>query len=174
MSTILVAAILIGIIAGICLLMVSIDNKQKRKAMNHLLERFHQLGSDHNLSFSSQEILKNGVIGLDGLHRKLAVLQRQSETRFHAKVIDLGDLRTCSVKKEYGTIGGGDLSTKKLEQYLEKIALHFEFNDGSKPVEIVFYNHIDHVIYQIAELENKARHWEAILSKMLSPVSRRA
>lgn len=174
MSTLFIAAIIIGIIAGVCVLLVRIDNKQKRIAVNDLLQRFSQLGTNHNLSFSSQEVLKDGVIGLDGMHRKLAVLQKRNEDGYHSNVINLGEIKTCSVKKQYGTIGSGDLQTKKPEQYLEKIVLHFEFNNGSEPVEVMFYNHIDHVIYQIAELENKAKHWEAILSKMQAPVKKRA
>ncbi|GAA4750355.1 hypothetical protein [Flavisolibacter ginsenosidimutans] len=174
MSTLFIVAIIIGVIAGVCVLLVSIDNKQKRTAMNDLLQRFSQLGSDHNLSFSSQEVLKDGVIGLDGMHRKLAVLQKRNEDGFHSNVIDLNDVKTCSVKRQYGTIGGSDLQTKKPEQFLEKIVLRFELANGGEPMEVMFYNHIDHVIYQIAELENKAKHWEAILSKMQAPVKKMA
>lgn len=174
MSTLFVAAIIIGLVAAVCMVLASLDKKQKRKILNELLQRFSQLGSDHNLRFSSQEVLTNAVIGLDGLHRKLAVLQKRSETDFSGWVIDLNEIRSCSVKRHYGTIGAGDLQTKKPEQYLEKIVLHLVFSDGRDHAEVTFYNHIDHVIYQIRELEDKARHWELALSKMLVPENKRA
>lgn len=171
MSTLFVAAILVGVIAAICLLLVSIDKKQKRNAMNELLRAFHQKGAEYKLSFSSQEILKDTILGLDGMHRKLLVLERAIDKTFSSCVIDLNGVQTCSVKKEYGTINSGELNVKNPEQYLKTISLHFVLYN--KPaVEIVFYNFIREHVHEIAERENKAKHWETILSKLLVPVKK--
>ena len=171
MSTLLVAAVLVGLVAAVIFLLVSFDKKQKRNVMNQLLNAFSLTGSEHNMTFSSQEILKDAVIGLDGVHRKLLVMSRKEGNRFNALVIDLKEVKGCSVKKVYGTIHSGDLNVKKLEQYLETIALRFSFGD-KPPVDIVFYHHIENHIYEVAELESKAKHWEAILSKMFVPVKK--
>ena len=73
------------------------------------------------------------------------------------------------MKKIYGTIKAGDLKNHKLEQHIEKIVLQFTLNN--KPsAEIVFYQHFLNHIYETQELEHKARHWEAILSKMQKPL----
>jgi hypothetical protein len=164
MSTIIVAAILVGSVAAICLLLINIHNKEKSIAMNKLLKYFSQLGTENNLSFSSQEILKDSVLGLDGVHRKILVVTKE-DGYFGSFIIDLNQVINCSVKKIYGTIEVGDLKKHKLDQYLEKIVLHFEVNH--KPsVEIVFYNHFENHIYEVLELEQKAKYWETILSKM--------
>ena len=139
--------------------------------MNQLLHHFSQTGSQHNLSFSGQEILKDVVIGLDGVHRKLLVMERLPGDAFNSFVIDLNEAKSCSVKKEYGTINGGDLKVQRLEQYLQRITLHFALCD-KPPAEVVFYKHFENHIYEIAELESKAKHWEAILSKMLAPMKK--
>jgi len=167
MSTLIVAAILVGSVVLICFLLISIHNKHKREAMNNLLKHFSQLGTENNLSFSSQEVLNNCVLGLDGINRKILVVIREGEL-FSSFLIDMNEVKSCTVKKIYGSINVGDLKDHKLEQYLDKIILLFEYN--SKPsVEIVFYkNHHNH-IYETQELEQKAKHWEAILSKMQKP-----
>lgn len=173
MSTVIVAAVLVGIIAAVILLLSVLDKKHKRTAMNQLLNAFRQRGAEHNLSFSSQEIFKDGIIGLDGVHRKLLVLERDADKDLSSFVIDLNEVKSCSVKKEYGTINSGDLKARKLEQYLKQISLHFVVYD--KPsVDVVFYEHFENHVFEIGELENKAKHWEAILSKMIAPLKKTA
>jgi hypothetical protein len=168
MSTILVAAILVGSVVAICFLLISVHNKHKREAMNNLLKHFSQLGTENNLSFSSQEMLNNCVLGLDGINRKILVVTKE-DNFYGSFIIDLDEVKTCSVKKIYGTIKAGDLKNHKLEQHLEKIVLQFTLNNKLS-AEIVFYQHFLNHIYETQELEHKARHWEAILSKMQKPL----
>lgn len=169
MSTILVAVILVGIVVAVCVLLVTLDQKQKRKSLRELHLRFSRLGTENKLTFSSQETLKDLLLGLDGIQRKLLVLKKQDSTTFHSFVVDLATVKSCSVKKHYGNINSGELKTKTLEQYLEKITLHFELGGSTPAKEIVFYKHFDHHLVEIPELEQKARHWELMLSKLLAP-----
>ncbi len=167
MSTIIVAMILTGTMAAICLLLAGIKNKKKRKAMNKFLQQFSELGTVFHLTFSSQEVLKNCILGFDGVHQKLLVLKKQGESTFHSIVIALPDVKECSVKKHYGTIKRGDLKKRKLEHFLEAIVLQFTFVNSHPPVEVTFYHHCHNHIFDIFLLEQKARHWQAFLSKML-------
>ena len=172
MSTIIIAAIIIASIIGVCVLLVSIHNKEKRIAMNNILKYYNQLGTENGLAFSSNEFLKNSIMGLDGLNRKILFVTKEDQY-YGSTIIDLKQVKNCSVKKIYGTINGGDLKNHKLEQFLEKIILHFEIYN--KPaVEILFYTHIENHIYEMHDLEKKARHWEAILSKMRTPMQSNA
>ncbi len=168
MSTFIVAAIVIGSVAVVCFLLISIHNKHKREAMNNLLKHFSQLGTENGLNFSSQELLKNCILGLDGVHRKILVVTKEEDFT-GSFIIDLNQVKNCTVKKIYGMINVGDLKNHKLDQYLEKIILHFELH-GKPSVEIVFYKHFDNHVYETLELEQKARHWETILSKMQTPL----
>ena len=114
MTTLFVAAILVGLVAAIFLLIVSIDKKQKRMALNQLLHAFHKAGSDQNLTFSSQEILSDSVIGLDGLKRKLFVLEREDGNVYNSLVIELNDVIHCSVKRSTAlSIGVSRMERKK-------------------------------------------------------------
>jgi hypothetical protein len=135
--------------------------------MNQLLNRFSELGTAHNLSFSSQEVLNNCIIGLDGINRKLLILTQIDNTLFDDYVVDLDEVKNCTAKKHYGNIKPGDLKNKKLETYLERVALHFEFHNGKEPIEVAFYKHIENNVYHLADIEQKAEHWKQILTKML-------
>lgn len=168
MSTFIVAVIIIGSVVGICLFLISIHNKHNREAMNQLLKYFRQLGTENDLNFSSQEILKSCVLGLDGVQRKILVVQRE-DGFFGSFIIDLKAVKNCSLKKIYGTINVGDLKKQKLEQYLERIVLHFVLNNNSS-VEIVFYKHFENHLLEVSELEQKAKQWEVIISKMQTPL----
>lgn len=170
MSTIIVAAILVGSVVAIFLLLISIHNKHKREAMNSILKHFRQLAVENGLSFSSQELLHHSILGLDGVNRKILIVTKE-DNYYSSFIIDLDQVKTCTVNKIYGTIKAGDLPKNKMEQYLEKITLHFEVH-GKAPAEIVFYQNFNNHIYDSQELEQKAKHWEAILSKMQRPVKK--
>jgi hypothetical protein len=170
MSTIIVAALLVASVVLVCYVLVRIHNKQKREAMNQLLDHFRQTGAKHALSFSSQEVLNDRVLGLDGVNRKVLVVTRE-ENAFDSFIIDVNEIKNCTVKKVYGTIKAGDLKDHRLEQYLEKIVLHFEMT-GKPSVEVPFFSHANNHLYETQELEQKARHWETFLAKMQKPLKK--
>jgi hypothetical protein len=172
MSTLIVAAVLVGCVTAICLLLVSIHNKHKREIMNNILKHFSQLGANNALNFSSQEVLHNCVLGIDGINRKIMVVTKD-ESVYSSFIMSLDEIKSSTVKKIYGTIKVGDLKKHKLEQYLEKVILHFELH-GKPSVEIIFYQNSNNHIYEARELEQKAKHWEAILSKMQKPLKNTA
>ena len=166
MSSLIVAAILIAFVAVCCLLFVFISNKHKNKAMSDLLNKISEVGTENKLSFSSHEILKDSIIGADGIQRKILFVKKLNFEIYQDYLIDLEEVKSCSVKKVYGSIKAGKKNEKSLEQYLENIFLHFEFNNKD-PFDISFYDHTENNIYQLKEMEFKAKHWERILSKML-------
>lgn len=166
MSTILVAAILVGFLAFFIVLFTTNEERKKRTRRNQFLSCFSELGSLNHLTFSSQEILKDTAIGLDGVHRKLLVVTRNNEATFSNQLLNLNEVKTCAVKKQHGTVYAGS-KKNPMEHYLEKVAIHFEFRNSQEPIEVVFYHHISSDVYEIKEMSEKAKHWEVILSKLL-------
>lgn len=165
MSILFTAVLLIAAIAGICLLLISIHKRQKRKDMHHFLNNLSRAGSANNLTFSSQEFLKDHAIGLDGLHRKLVVLTRFRDGKYFDVVLDLDEVKSCSVKKIYDFLST-DLTDKNPVKHLKEIVLHMQFDDYAE-ADIPFYNYIHDSIYQVAKLEQKAGKWESIISTLL-------
>ena len=165
MPTAMVAVAIVGVIVAICLLLIRVNKNQKRKAMNKLFQQFSELGSIHNLNFSSHEIIGKYIVGFDGVRRKFAVLRQVNDVMYQSQVINLNDVKSCTVQKQYGTIPAGNGSN--IDSFLEKITLHFEMKNNKEAMNIVFFDHAENSVYSIKENEEKAKHWETMLSKML-------
>jgi hypothetical protein len=168
MSTIIVAAILISAIISICLILISINNKDRQKRTAALFTHFSKLGTENNLSFSSQEILENCIIGLDGIQRKLLFLKKIDEDKYDSFVLDLSDVKNCSTKKIYRSVNVGMGKKEKFENQIDKIVLAFDFIDNRHPIQIPFFDPVTNHIFAMRELEQKAKNWETILTKLLN------
>jgi hypothetical protein len=174
MSTLIVAVIVVVTIISIIAVLIHTNNKANRKKASCLLASFHQSGTQSSLSFSSQELLKNCIIGLDGIQRKLLVLQQDEKGNANTCIVDLAEVTKCTVHKVYRSIQVGDSKSRR-EDYLEKIVLQFNYNGLIPTFEVPFYKQEDNHLYEIAELEQKAKHWEAILTKLIiDPLRKRA
>lgn len=169
MSSIIIAVIIVGIVGLTITILVSIHNKEKKKKTIALVAHFNQSGMENNFTFSCQEVLKNSIVGLDGLQRKLLILEYGEDEvnkRFH--IVDLNKVSNCSLQKTFSAAPSND-GRKSSDVYLEKIQLRFEYTNHNLPVEVVFYNNISNHIYEIPELEHKAKDWQSILNKLISP-----
>jgi hypothetical protein len=166
MSTIFVALILIAVVTSISLALVTISNRQRKKKTEKLLNWFSELGTLNNLSFTSQELLHNSIIGLDGLNKKLLILENHSEEHSWC-VINLEEVETCNVKRLYQTTNAGSLKKPVMEEHLQKIVLRFGMKDGKTTTDVPFFAFSGNHITEIADLEQKAKHWETILCKMI-------
>ena len=165
MENIIVAILIITIITAVSLILVSVGNRHKRKTIDRLLLKFSQLGTENNLSFTSQELLYNSIIGLDGLKKKLLFVQ-DNEGKHNWFIMDLEKVTSCAVKLKNR---GLEVALKKANavEYVEKVVLEFQ-TENDKLVEVPFYQAHKNDISEKLQLEQKARHWDIILSKMIS------
>lgn len=168
MSTLITAILLLGGAVIVCYLFISIEKKRNRKERNHFLKKFSELGSRYELSFSSQEVLSNTIIGMDGMNRKLLVLQYHGNDLYSHSVISLDEVRSCKL----------DIGETLLEEYgayelyqnkkVNRIDLSFHFYTPADVVSICFYDETINDEREEEELGQKAKDWEVILSKMLN------
>lgn len=169
MPSIITAAIIIGIVILILFILISLHNKEKKKKATALIAHFNQSGMENNFSFSCQEVLKNCIIGVDGLQRKLLVLEYgENENHKQIHIVDLNKVKNCELQKIFSAATQTEKG-KASEVYLEKIQLKFDYVNHTLPVEVVFYDHISNHIYEISELEQKAKDWQNILIKIITP-----
>jgi hypothetical protein len=163
MSTIWVVLTLGTLLLTGCVALLARYHQLRRKRRKGLLRRLSRLGSQHALRFSSQERLKQYLLGLDGIGRRLLVLRHDDMgNMLHWQVIDLQDVNRCSVQTQYGSY----------ESRLQRIALRFE-RVGLPLCDIVFYQHAVNDPHEAPELEQRARHWEVMLTKMLKRTGRK-
>ena len=167
MSTITIALIMIGSIAAITLALVSISNKHQKEKKEKLLHQLSRVGTENNMFITKQEILNDGIIGLDSLNKKLLVLEN-NEDNFNWAIINLDEVKAFSVKKLYQATNIGTLKKRLMEEHLEKIVLQFELKDEKGKIEVPFFVFSKNHIYQLAELEQQAKYWEASLSKLIT------
>lgn len=124
-----------------------------------------ELGSKFNMSFSSHQVLGNKIMGLDGISKKLLILE-QIDNQARSYIIDLDEATAISVKKIYSSIKGGELKKRTIDEFLETILLQFEFGNGNEDVALPFYESKIDSIYDLPGLERKIKNWQMILSKM--------
>ena len=79
MSTVIISAIFIAAVTIIFVAFSVINKRNIKKKEDKLLAQFSHAGSSNGLSFSSQEILRNKIIGLDGIQRKLVMVNEKEE-----------------------------------------------------------------------------------------------
>lgn len=170
MSTLIVSLV---IIAGVVLLIMGFGfiNKRNRKSKEQkFINLFNKAGEENGLSFSSQEVLRNKIIGLDGLNRKFVVVNENEVSR----VISIDDVRKCSMQKNLETYTRTDEKSSGYEMFVKSIFLQFDFKDKRPAETIVFYDNLLQPQAEEKQMEAKAKDWEIILSKMIiDPVGAR-
>lgn len=167
MSTLLVVLLFISGVAGLLFVLVFLYKRSNKLETGKLLRRFSELGTEYNLSFTGQEVLKKRVIGVDGLKGNVLFLE-YSETCPACSIIDLAKAKSCRVSKSYGSSSRVHSAAGHAEVYLHTIALEFDFLNSDHTVALPFYNHISNSLQDAAELEAKAKNWQSMLTKMMA------
>jgi len=144
-------------------------NTNKERAKDKY-SQLSELGSKLNLSFSSHMSLGSKMIALDGVNRKLLVLDINNAANRHC-IIHLDEVKIISVKKSYGGIKPGELNKKGFEEFLETILLYFEYREEGHSVALPFYEREKNSLDDLPTLERNARNWQMILSKMIIPTT---
>ncbi|HEU4632831.1 MAG TPA: hypothetical protein VFS22_02540 [Flavisolibacter sp.] len=164
------ATFIIGLflVMALALLLVYVQYKfLKAKKMKQFLYLSEQ-GTKNDLRFSSQEVIGDKIIALDGRKRMLLLLEERDGRKLH-HTIDLEEVESCTLKKIYSRINAGELKRKKMEEFISTIALQFDFkNKKQLPVQLNFYDRDLNYIAELKPLEAKARGWQAVLSKLLT------
>lgn len=128
-------------------------------------EMLSKLGSQYDLSFSSHLVLGNQIVALDGIKRALLIADIQAQDP--PCIIELARVVSISVKRSYGSIRAGELTTKGFEEFLQTIELQFQYG-SDKSIALPFYNYEKNDVRDLPRLDRNARNWQMILSKMIA------
>lgn len=158
-------SLLLAIIVLPIPLVILIDKRHKRKLLKSILAEFRSASSREGLFLSSQEVLRNAVIGLDGLQRKLLIVERNSDESYQSLLIDLSEVQRCTVERTFRSVSRGDSAPP--DKSIESVSLRFILAQII-PASVLFYNHVEEPAHNAPELEAKASHWQVMLSKLLS------
>ena len=164
MSTIITSLLIIAFIIAIVFVFKWVDRIHVKKTNDKMISRLSHAGTKHGLSFTSQELLRDKVIGVDGIHRTFVVVNEKEE----CTIINLEEVKNCRFQKSYEQIQYGEGANRRVENRLSAIGLLFEYEKRNKMVPVHFFNYTIHSISEANALEAKAKDWETILSKMIS------
>lgn len=141
-------------------------NHDKREK-EHLLKKLYREGVSNDLIFCSQEILQNKVIGIDGIHRKIMILEK-TKNNYHCSTISLDEVHDCQVITKPGFVNKDNHKKWENDHDGTTLELLFEFNNKSQPASIVFCNDLIRSTKEFIFLKAKAEYWRVMLSKMVS------
>ena len=115
--------------------MMKNKNSKFNKIRYSLLSK---LGSVFNLSFSSHEMLDEKIFGVDGIQRKVLVVEEKNGSN-SSYIIELDKVKSISVKSVYASNMPDKLRTKRLQEFLKTMHLQFEFDDGREAIALPFF-----------------------------------
>ena len=140
--------------------------KNDRKNKVNLFRRLSHEGTANDLTFCSQEILQNKVIGIDGIHRKIMILEKINKS-YNCSIISLDEVQDCELVKNSGSLNTDNLKKFERERNLNAIALQFKFKNRVQPASIIFYDSLINSKRELVLLKAKAEYWSQMLSKLL-------
>lgn len=163
MSTIITSLIIILLIITVVFVFKLVNKIHTKKIKDKLVSSLSHAGTKHGLSFTSQELLRDKVIGVDGINRKFVVVNEKDADI----LVDLQEVKSCHLQKSHGQVQYGNPMNGHTENRLATIGLLFEY-ENKKIIPVHFYDHTVHSFSEANALEAKARDWEVILSKLIS------
>ncbi|ULQ50911.1 hypothetical protein [Flavihumibacter fluvii] len=125
-----------------------------------------KVAREQRLHFSKLDDMGNYVLAIDTDQRKL-VYQKNGSDSSSCTIIDLQDLKECIVKKQYNSIHAGELNKRRLSDFLRGLFLHLRFRNESPTVTIPLFEGQKDRQDDLEQLEEKAKVWERIVSKLL-------
>lgn len=165
MSTALTAIILIALVAIVIALLVKKDSKENRQQQKEVLDHFSEAGMRFGLNFSSNELLRECMIGLDAVQGKLLVMPLSRDRSPFTFVVDLADIRSCLVVRSFLKTEG-ESARPRPGAPLQSIHVQLALYTQERFINIPFYNHVTDHLEDISELELKAGQWCDAIRKL--------
>ena len=141
------------------------NTHQKKIQDGQLLQRFSELGTKYQLAFSCQLDLPGILMGIDGIRRKMMVLNN-SENLLEWKLIDLGTIRSCTLLKTYDPIMAGELDSYSPDRYIHDISLRI-ITENNEEILLPFYIRYLHNLKDLPRITKPAQDWHHMILKLL-------
>ncbi len=135
----------------------SLYNRWKNQKKLKLFRHLSKLAEKKKLIFSSQELFHQTLIGLDGVSQKLLVASINEQGKINDYIIDIRQLRRCSVKT---------VMNDHHPEQLSRLMLEFELSNGDESLQIPIYTATEQTGKIAVAIHQKAKLWEMILQKM--------
>ena len=153
MSEIVVALLLLAPVLLVVLLLINSRKRQKKKTQEKLSAYLRGIADQVGIKYSFQKELIHQIVIIDESSRKILVIDHREHPLSHEQ-FSLDFIKTLRVVNLKQTIRNEQ--DKKAEVITTQIGVEIAFEKPDKEILIVFYDHIEHNIFQMAELEKEA------------------
>lgn len=120
-----------------------------------------------NFLVSNKDEVGSSVIALDG-SRGILLYTRKTRGNSVDLIVDLNNVETCGIKKEYNSINAGELKKKKLHHFLKSIKLILVFKDKIRSVSLPFFDAQNDRGGNLEIVETKAEKWRNMVTNLLT------
>ena len=138
-----------------------------KREKEKLFSRLSKEGDTNGLTFCSQEFLVNKLIGIDGIHRKILILEKD-KTGYTSSIISLDEINHCQVVTNEDEVACSNFKTFSDQIKSIVLELRFEFNNSHETASIFFAKGLNTSKRELILLRAKAEFWSVMFSKMLA------
>jgi hypothetical protein len=163
MSEIVIALLLIIPVVLVIAILSYSHKKQKGKKKNKLFAYLQEVTSQSGFKPNFQKHLVHHLVLVDEKLRKILVVHHPENNLSHEQ-FSLDYIRSAKVVNLKESIPGDD-QNKKAEVITTQIGVEISFEKPEKEVFLVVYDHIEHNIFQMADLEKEARELHEEIAK---------
>ena len=162
MSEIVIVLLLIVPVLLVIVILSRSHKKQKKKQMDKLSAYLFEATDGFGSKIDFQKHLVHQFIVIDETSRKLLIVDHR-ENLSH-ECLSLEYMRSAKVVSLKDTVRAND-QNKKTETITKQIAVELAFERPEKEILLVVYDHIEHNIFQMADLEKEAGELCKVLTK---------
>ena len=156
MSTVWIMVLLIVPIAAVIIALNLTHKRQKQKVDKRNKAYLHQVMTQTGIINGFQKELVHQLVLLDDTKRRLLIIDHVNHTYSHTlyELDDIKGIELINLKRFIPSHEGN----KKSESYTSQIGLEIISGNGTPSKQLlVFYDHIKHSVYLMAEMEKKAK-----------------
>lgn len=162
MSEIVIILLLLAPVLLVVFILNNSRKKQKKKKQEKLSAYLHSITDQAGMKHSFEQQLIHQMVIIDESSRKIIVVNQREHHLSHEQY-SLDFIKTVKVVNVKQTIPGEQ--NKKGEVITTEIGVEIVFEKPDKEVFLVFYDHTEHTIFQMAELEKAASQMQERITK---------
>jgi hypothetical protein len=166
MTPVFTTILTMAIVIAVSLALIIILQIRKEQKANELLLDFYGLAARFNFTLTREDVIGNRVIALDDTNNKLLFFSKTKRMQ-EGYLVDLGELKSSTVKTEYGLSNAYSKYHPNWQPGIEKIALQLHYKNGAKPLALTFYEKLSDQNNEMRLRAAKAFEWEKLVTKRL-------
>ena len=167
MTPIFSMLIIFAVVISTILLIIVMISLHKPRRYSKMMSRFEKAAAEAGASIAKQQLVGKRVIGVDIEKAKLMFLTTSGK-RNEGYFIDLHDVASCDIHREYGGVTFDKHSRKSTAvPGITKIALYLFYKNGAKRVVLPFYDKTEDNAADVELRSAQAVEWKKVISSIV-------